>query len=64
MENFINNYLENVKNALENGEINISDLVAMGCKFCPLREKCEAAADAGDNRSCELFIREEAKGLS
>jgi hypothetical protein len=61
MENFINNYLENVKNALENGEININDLVAMGCKFCPLQSKCAAAAEAGDSRECEQFIREETK---
>ena len=62
MENFINEYLDNIKGALLNGDIDISVLVnGMGCSYCPLREACGKAADEGDNRTCEMFIREETK---
>ena len=61
MEDFINQYLQNIKDALVNNNIELSDLVAFGCRYCPLKEKCGKAADAGDNRECTVFIREEAK---
>lgn len=62
MENFINTVLENVKNAILNGDLEIEDFMReVGCLRCPLHEACAKAADEGDSRECGLFIRDEAK---
>ena len=62
MENFLNKVFESITNEILNGNLRVEDFMSgVGCKHCPLRVQCGEAADAGDNRTCELFIRTEAK---
>ena len=57
MENFLNQYVTNLIQALDNHEISFADL-NLKCKYCPFAERCGDAADKGDNRTCERFIRD------
>ena len=62
MENYLNSVFENIKNAITNGELNVESFMSsVGCTYCPLREACGKAADEGDSRTCEMFIKMEAK---
>ena len=58
MEQFFKAYYNNMMTAISDGTVDI-DNIDFNCQFCPLREKCRAAAENNDTRTCGQFIKEE-----
>lgn len=62
MNEFFKAYYENMMKAISDGEVDIEQM-DFNCQFCPLREKCHAAAENDDTRTCGQFIKEESKNV-
>jgi hypothetical protein len=57
MEQFLQNYTDNLLKALAEGKIGISYLT-IECEFCPLRSKCEEDFEKNPGPStCEEFYQ-------